>query len=359
MTNLFDFATKELSQDAFIMWLVSNYNEPKDLALRDSALSFISFLTDNKIDKKTLENSIIKISSQVNHMDVSIDIYKDKGSKIHDVIVVEDKVGSSEHRQLKAYNDAIEGWSNIGTVYKVFYKTRKITDNDRKGIKEANKDTKTGEWRLYDTEKIWKFFKDQDKSNSQVLNDYVDYIKGIKEALDYISRDNIEDWKSYHWEGFATKVLGKYDNPKSPHEEYVWVDSYQGRYVSICYQRCFPNTKDAAAIEIFVRDTNCMSAVFHHAFYDGEGERRKWNPKECKYSNIEEKEELHDKLRKYVDGLRKTEEFKILNLTKKDAKKCFGRISSGSVKINNKEDAEKLVKQWIKLFIKVVDGFRE
>ena len=183
MTNLFDFATKELSQDAFIMWLASNYNEPKDLALRDSALSFISFLTDNKIDKKTLENSIIKISSQVNHMDVSIDIYKDKGSKIHDVIVVEDKVGSSEHRQLKAYNDAIEGWSNIGTVYKVFYKTRKITDNDRKGIKEADKDTKTGEWRLYDTEKIWKFFKDQDKSNSQVLNDYVDYIKGIKEAL--------------------------------------------------------------------------------------------------------------------------------------------------------------------------------
>lgn len=29
MKNLFDFATKELSQDAFLRWFVSNYEDSK------------------------------------------------------------------------------------------------------------------------------------------------------------------------------------------------------------------------------------------------------------------------------------------------------------------------------------------
>ena len=29
MKNLFDYATKELSQDAFLMWLFANYDDPK------------------------------------------------------------------------------------------------------------------------------------------------------------------------------------------------------------------------------------------------------------------------------------------------------------------------------------------
>lgn len=28
MKNLFEFATKELSQDAFLRWLIENYNDP-------------------------------------------------------------------------------------------------------------------------------------------------------------------------------------------------------------------------------------------------------------------------------------------------------------------------------------------
>ena len=35
MENLFNYATKELSQDAFLMWLMANYNCEEDKQLKD------------------------------------------------------------------------------------------------------------------------------------------------------------------------------------------------------------------------------------------------------------------------------------------------------------------------------------
>ena len=358
MKNLFDYATKELSQDAFIMWLVDNNDEKSDLELRNTSLSFISFLTDYSLSVETISKSRIDVFSQVNHTDISIDVYKNKNDKVHDIIVIEDKTGSSEHNQLKDYNESIAKWSNKGNVYKVFYKIGKITSKDEDGIKKANEDKRNGEWRLFDLNKIWGFFKDKDKSNSQILNDYISHIGHIYNALHFNTNDDISIWKSYHWEGFANAVLSDYDNKDSEKEEYVWVTDYQGRYVSICYQRCLPNSKDAAVLEVFIRDQNKLSATFHHAFYECEEESRKWSVEKCKEKNREKSQSTREKLREYIKTISKTEEFKDVKTARRNATNTFGRISTGSKTVNSIKEAKETILKWIELFNKVIDNYR-
>ena len=41
MENLFNYATKELSQDAFLMWLMANYNCEEDNQLKYASRKFI------------------------------------------------------------------------------------------------------------------------------------------------------------------------------------------------------------------------------------------------------------------------------------------------------------------------------
>lgn len=106
MKNLFDYATKELSQDAFLRWFIENWDDEEDKTLQEASLDFLDFLTGETLALDLSKAKIIT-HSQVKHMDITVDIYPDKNSDVHDVIVIEDKVYSSEHKQLVAYNETI------------------------------------------------------------------------------------------------------------------------------------------------------------------------------------------------------------------------------------------------------------
>ena len=355
MTNIFDYATKELSQDAFIKWLISNYNIEDDLELRNISLSFVCFLTDGHVSVEELIKSKILIYSQVDHIDISIDIYPSKDSKLedkHDVIVIEDKVFSSEHKQLTTYNKTINNWKNINRVFKVFYKVGSLSSNDLSGVDTANKD-QSFKWRIYSLNKIYDFFKDKNKSNSQILNDYIEYINRIYKAYKGESAKSILEWKPYDFEGFIKKNLSGYDNEKSKKEEYVWIENYQGRYVSICYQRCLPcpYEKDAAVLEIFVRSKNKVSATFHHAFFIDKDSPRRWSIKKCP-----EKQELRDKLIEYIKELSKDSN-SLVDKVRSNASNTFGRFV-GEKKIDNSNDLLLTVQNWVDEFIKIVDAFK-
>ena len=110
MKNLFEYATKELSQDAFLRWLVENWNESDDKELQKASRDFLSFLTNNEYDDLDFEKAKVVTFGQINHMDISIDVYPDKNTSKHDIIVIEDKTGSNEHDQLTSYNKTIEKW---------------------------------------------------------------------------------------------------------------------------------------------------------------------------------------------------------------------------------------------------------
>ena len=69
MKNLFDYATKELSQDAFLRWLFENYNCENDSVKKACRKLFDSF-TDNKFKNKTITE--LTTVAQWKNIDISI-----------------------------------------------------------------------------------------------------------------------------------------------------------------------------------------------------------------------------------------------------------------------------------------------
>jgi hypothetical protein len=110
--NLFDYATKELSQDAFICWLLTfamKDHELEDLALASCAREILAYFTG---DKSPL--IVTKIDRQQKNIDVLVEV----NSKYH--IIIEDKTYTGQHHdQIAKYKQALMdvGKSNIITVY--------------------------------------------------------------------------------------------------------------------------------------------------------------------------------------------------------------------------------------------------
>ena len=70
MYNIFDFATKELSQDAFLCWFIANCNEP---SIGEHSYRFINFLTG--YDFKFGDIKRVTIKQQEHNMDIIVDLW--------------------------------------------------------------------------------------------------------------------------------------------------------------------------------------------------------------------------------------------------------------------------------------------
>lgn len=110
--NLFNYATKELSQDAFICWLLAfamPAHQHQDLALASCAREILAYFTGD-----TSPLVVTKIDRQQKNIDVLVEV----NSKYH--IIIEDKTYTGQHHdQIAKYKqDLIDaGKSNIITVY--------------------------------------------------------------------------------------------------------------------------------------------------------------------------------------------------------------------------------------------------
>ena len=171
MNNLFDFATKELSQDAVICWCVNWFND-KQSKLYSLAVDLLKLLID--FDEK--EENEIAIQQQLFKIDVLL--YFKKSGK---TVIVEDKVYTSEHgNQIAKYRSQLEKLSDkekcdyelpkitpekISTVY---FKTGFFYDDDK--LVRARVDRIVcGE----DFLKVIEKYKDAD----YILTMYYDYLK--------------------------------------------------------------------------------------------------------------------------------------------------------------------------------------
>ncbi len=363
MKNLFEYATKELSQDAFLRWLIENWNESDDKELQRASRGFLDFLTDNAYSHLDYEKAKIVTYAQVAHMDITIDVFPDKDKKLHDIIVIEDKTGSSEHNQLVDYNETLRKWKNqkdgnVRDIHKVFYKSGYLSDQDDKGIKKANEGEEST-WKTKDIRDIWKFFKDYTNASSDVLRDYSRYIERLHKAdIGEIEEGNLEKLLPFEWECLINKwypvsVLGK---------DEAWVSSYQGRYVSICYRIDFLNKgvykresfTGGATLEIFIREKKWFSAVLHHSFKVPERDDRAWNIYDIENKDhFKRAEELRNELVEFINN----DSSGYFTKVKKDAFSCFGKIKEKPGEIKDLKEAEKLIKEWILWFRALVANF--
>lgn len=137
--NLFDYATSELSQDAFLAWFfkwAEKDNEVEDKALHDCALESLQmFVKASKIQ----EVNKIKIIRQRKNIDLWIVI----NDEYH--LIIEDKTATSEHdNQLQRYKDYAKEWfdENNGQDFEnhfdfVYYKSGDITPYEARVVEKA------------------------------------------------------------------------------------------------------------------------------------------------------------------------------------------------------------------------------
>ena len=160
--NLFNYATSELSQDAFLCWLASYALEDAepDAALRACAKEMLElFVPELKGRPFTLEN----VERQVGHIDVLLTaelegtIYK---------IIVEDKTYTREHsNQLARYMKEVQEKYPTCIPCGVYYKTG--FQSDLSAVSEAK-------YQYVSLEMMLNLFRPYvEKTNSQIFRDYI------------------------------------------------------------------------------------------------------------------------------------------------------------------------------------------
>ena len=227
MKNLFDYATKELSQDAFLRWLFENYNSENKEVNKVCEQLFNKF-TKDELDFSKIAN--LTTTAQWKNIDISI-WFSIQGKEY--LIVIEDKTTTEEHhQQLMNYNKKIQEHVNwlveknktpIEKVYKVFYKTAEIGE-EKKRIEKA------GWENIFGIKEIYAIFKDVRNTQSDILDDYAEHIRDINTTYYNFECVPFNKWlyNNTIFQAYAQKKL-KADN----------VGYYNGIYVYAGLQKKF------------------------------------------------------------------------------------------------------------------------
>ena len=168
--NLFSFATSELSQDAFICWLVSWVNNPEEKELNVCAKDFVCMLYNLNKGSKISSNDINKVTKpERQYYDIDVFFQAEIGDKTVS-FVVEDKVHTSHHsNQLQRYKEKIENDEiKEDEIVLIYYKTGYIFDWDNQVVNYG--------YSILKSEKIIDFLGKYQITNP-IFIDYLEYIK--------------------------------------------------------------------------------------------------------------------------------------------------------------------------------------
>lgn len=172
--NIFNYATKELSQDAFICWLVACAAEDGNV-LQQCGLAFIGALMKHGREQYRQPCAVAYVSppkTQYNGIDVYFQARVD-GSMVS--FVIEDKVGTSMHSgQLKRYSETVRSDDQPEDEFRfVYYKTGYIYSDERAQAEEA-------EYAVFAAEDMQRFLvsKAADETH-EIICQYRDYINKI------------------------------------------------------------------------------------------------------------------------------------------------------------------------------------
>ena len=191
--NLFNYATSELSQDAFICYLISFAFDDitADPVLKECAKKLLHLFV-HEIQHETVR--LLDIERQVNHIDVLITA-EDRGTTYK--IIVEDKTFTSEHDdQLVRYRDSLSAEAGAAgyDVRGVFYKTG--FQCDLSAVEKAG-------YVIVGREAMLQFLQPFAKrSQNQIVSEYYSYWKAFQDETDAFRGKPLSEWSWMQVNGF-------------------------------------------------------------------------------------------------------------------------------------------------------------
>ena len=290
--NIFQYATKELSQDAIISWLLNWANYP-DSELHTLSIELFHLLGIEDFKPKQR----ITIKTQIKKADIVVALHE-QGI----LLIIEDKTTFSEHDdQIKQYVDFFMKIENqrlldnvsdkLYDVRTVYFKTGYYYDDD----KTVKADVKVN------AEQFYKILSQKKYSNiSEILDEYVIHLKKIMDDDvkygDFCGEDKSAG-RYISWKAIAQHNLMRYIF----HEEYwdeksdvfrVKNGSSSGRpftTIKICDVMHHANINEDDKFSLFWRiDTNSKGPYLSLRIYDN-GFDKIDNTNKKRHSNIYEK----------------------------------------------------------------------
>ena len=199
--NLFSFATSELSQDAFICWLLSwssPENKNVDNKLHKCAISFINALFDKHDKIAPHEIKKVEVKKQYYNIDV-VCFINDKY-----VLLIEDKIGTENHtNQLNRYFEEVKRNYMEEYILPTYYKTE-----DQGDYSEVLK----ARYKIFQRADILNLLNEYDGENTIII-DYREYLQSISNAVESYRNKPIVEWDDrYSWVGFYLRLQEEFDD---------------------------------------------------------------------------------------------------------------------------------------------------
>lgn len=209
--NLFRYATKELSQDAFICWLCSYALEDADNSdaelIRCGHMLVSEFLKKDNVEIDDINDVILKdVQKQFGQIDILLTAeYSGEVFKI----IIEDKINSSEHDdQLNKYKSKFKN-ENVHLIC-IYLKTGFQSD-----LSEVNK----AGYKLFDRKDFLSVLKSCNSQNSILLS-FLAFWEEFESIAQSYKEKPVTEWPD--WQA----VNGFYDEMKSFLEEFGYWAGY-------------------------------------------------------------------------------------------------------------------------------------
>ena len=213
--NIFNFATSELSQDAFICWLCNWVNfDDNSLSEDEKKLKALATEFIEKMIGEKLEDRKVNIKRQYQKIDVLLEIqnkteFITKGNNINPIVdmyvIIEDKVGTGLHsNQIERYRELIseKNEKDNGSRAKIKVVYYKIYDEDNtERLKENGVNVILGRENILELLKEYK-----DKINNSIFENYHNYLSNIETDVNSYEKKNLEDWNSNCYIGFFKEL---------------------------------------------------------------------------------------------------------------------------------------------------------
>ncbi|MBC8181497.1 PD-(D/E)XK nuclease family protein [candidate division KSB1 bacterium] len=255
--NIFDISTKELSQDAFITWLLQwadKTNKEFNTTLSNCGADFVTELIRKEMPVFNSEIEIVRAGRQWNN----IDVWAKVNNKY--LIIIEDKTFSGQHSgQLTKYKNTAEKWcSEQSPKYEPPICIYLKTGNESQ--QSLNKVVKEG-FKIYNRQEFISLLGRHNVSND-IYFDFKTRLSRIEQQNNEWENKLIGNWKGNDWQGFFQYIEKKiglvgWDFVNNPNGGF-WNAALNWDYWNIYpvylqteqYKLCFKISTDPAEVEM-------------------------------------------------------------------------------------------------------------
>lgn len=198
--NIFHYATSELSQDAFICWLLAWSDPAYDgMPMHEIGMDFLRELYSRAARIFPAEIESIEVKKQDKHIDVQC-IVNGKN-----VILIEDKTQTVQHSgQLERYKKALLDVGVLETQIIPFY----VQTGDQSDFGNA----KQNGYIVFLRKDFLSFFRKHEnirrKINNQILESFISHLTIIEERVQSFRNLPLTEWSWDSWKGFFTELQG-------------------------------------------------------------------------------------------------------------------------------------------------------